>query len=141
MAGSKTQYLAKAILDHCLGGNQFTPPTQLWFVLSGQAFSPTATGAACNELTNTDYGRIEVTNDATTWSPASDASPSVKSNINDIPWATATEDWPETPTSIYVADAATLGNLLYGADLFNPQAVATGDVFKVLAGTFVFSED
>ena len=140
MAGSKTAYLSQAVLDHCLGGTPFVPPADIWFVVSMSPFDSSATGDACAELTAADYARLEAVNDDTTWAPASVGAPSLKSNLSDLVWAEATTDWGE-PLSMYVADAATSGNLLYGADLAANDGVAIADIFKILAGTFVFSED
>lgn len=140
MAGSKTAYLSQRILDHCFGGGDWSPPANVWLVLSSQSFDPNANGGACNELTASDYTRLEVVHGPATWSDATTGAPSMKSNINDLAWPTATSDWG-TPASVYLADAASDGNLLYGADLFAAGDVGDGGLFKILAGTFQFSED
>lgn len=140
MSGSKTAYLSKALLDHVLGGPNYVRPANIWFVLSTSAFDPNATGSACDEVVGGAYGRLEFANDTTTWGSASAAAPSLKSNNDDLVWPTATASWG-TPLSVYVADAATAGHLLYGADLSDTAEVAISDVFKILAGTYIFSED
>lgn len=141
MPGSKTAYLSAKILRQCLGTVPFTPPGTIYFALSSAAFTPDATGANCTELAPTGgYVRISADNSAL-WSPATAASPSVTANLSDLSWSAATADWPLPPLSVYVGDAATAGNLLYGADLSSAVAVLSADAFTIAAGTFVFTED
>jgi hypothetical protein len=140
MAGSKTLYLSKKLLDLVLSNTTYTPPGTVYAVLSSAAFDPTATGSACNEITGGAYARVAITNNTTNWPTATSAVPSVKANANDIVFPTATADWG-TPLAVYLADASSAGNLLYGADLSSSSDVAIGDIFKVFAGTFIFSED
>lgn len=140
MAGSKTAYLSKAILDHVLGRTTYTAPATLYVVLSTAAFDPLATGSACNEVAGGAYARVASTNNTTEWPNASSAAPSIKANANDLVFPTATADWG-TPLAAYLADASSSGNLLYGADIPSSSDVAIGDIFKIFAGTFIFSED
>jgi hypothetical protein len=142
MAGGKTAYLSQAMLDHVLGGATFTQPATVYIALSAAAYDPNATGTAMSELDDTvgAYARLAVTNDSSSWAAASAAAPSVKSNVNDLAFAAATADWAE-PLSAYICDAATGGNTLYGADFTTPTPTSSGDTFKILAGTFIISED
>lgn len=139
MAGSKTAYLSRKMLDHALGGAAYVPPATLYLVLSTSAFDPAATGSACAEVPAAGYARIAITNDGTAWSAATAAEPSEKHNLADLAYAAATSAWG-TPQSAYLADAATLGNLLYGADITNPQVIGVGDTAKIAALAFVFQE-
>lgn len=139
MPGSKTQYLAQKMIDHGLGGTTFTRPGTVWLLLSTAAFDPTAVGAACNEVVASGYARLSLPNSSATWSAASSGYPSEKHNLNDLVFVTATAAWG-TPQSAYLADAATAGNLLYGSDISNPQAVGIGDTAKIQASGFAFNE-
>lgn len=139
MAGSKTAYLSQKMLDHGLGGAPYVPPATVWLCLSMTAFDSGATGAAVNEVAAGDYARVELPNDATTWTAATLAEPSEKHNLNDFVWPAASSEWG-TPNSAYLADALTGGNLLYGADITNPQLIGTGDTAKIAAGAFSFNE-
>lgn len=140
MSGSKTAYLSQKLLDHALGGAAFTPPTTVYLCMSTAGFSANSTGAAMTEVAASGYARVALTNDGTTWSAATAAAPSEKHNLADLVFAAATAAWG-TPTSAYLADAATAGNLLYGSDITNPQIVGIGDTPKIPAGAFVFNED
>lgn len=139
MAGSKTAYLAQRMLEHVLGGTAYTKPATVYIALSTAAFNPNATGSAMTEVSAGDYVRLAVTNDLTKWSGATAASPSEKHNAVDFTWSAATSSWG-TPQSVYVADAASAGNVLYGADISNAQLINSGDTAKVAASTFVFDE-
>jgi hypothetical protein len=140
MAGSKTAYLSKKMLDHALGGGAYTPPGTLYLALSISSFTPTATGAAMDEVTVAGYARLPVSNNGTTWTAATAAAPSEKHNINDLAFSAATASWG-TPQSAYLCDASTAGNALFGSDITNPQAINVGDTAKISAAAFVFNED
>jgi hypothetical protein len=139
MAGSKTVYLARKLLDHTLGGPAFTPPTTVYLCLSTAPFAPASTGVEMAEVEADDYARVPLVNDGTTWTTATGTSPSRKHNKEDLLYPAATSDWG-TPQSAYLADALTGGNLLYGADITNPTVIGTGDTAKVKATAFVFQE-
>lgn len=140
MAGSKTAFLSKALLDHVLGRTTYTAPATLYVVLSLSPFDPLATGSACDEITGGAYARVASTNNTTEWPNASSAIPSIKANASDLVFPAATADWG-TPMSAYLGDASSSGNLLYGADLPSSSDVPIGETFKIFASTFIFSED
>jgi hypothetical protein len=140
MAGSKTTYLSRMLLDHVLGMQYYFPPDTLHLALSTAAFNPAATGEAMDEVAAGDYARIDVANDMSTWSAATDASPSEKHNAITFEWPAATADWG-TPLSAYLADAATGGNLLFGADIPGASPIDIGDTAKIPLTAFIFEED
>lgn len=139
MAGSKTMYLSQTILAHTLGELVYVRPSTLYLCLSMAAFSPTATGVAMGEVTVAGYARLALPNNVTTWSAATAEEPSEKHNLNDMVFPVTAATWG-TPLSAYLADAAVAGNLLYGADITNPQQIKAGDTARVLANTFVLHE-
>lgn len=139
MAGSKCAYLAQKELDALLGVTAYTPPANLYVALSTAAFDPSATGSAMTEVVAADYARVEIANSSATWSAATAASPSEKHNLADILFTTATSDWG-TPLSVYLCDAATAGNALYGADISNAQDVQSGDTAKIKASALIVNE-
>lgn len=142
MAGSKMQFLSKALLDHVLGNTAYTAPGTVYIALSLSAFDPTLTGSTLNEPAVGAYARVAVTNNTTNWPNATSAVPAVKSNANDINFPTATADWG-TPLAAYVCDASSAGNALYGCDISGADPVLNGAApgFRILAGTFIFQED
>lgn len=117
---SKSNYLEDAILDHILGGGDFTRPATVYVSL--HSADPGETGAS--ELSGNGYARVAVTNNATNW-PA--ASGGAKSNGAAIAFAAASgTDWVEA-THFGIWDALTVGNPLYLGALTTPKTVQVGD--------------
>jgi hypothetical protein len=139
MAGSKSSYLEAALLDYVLSLVTYTPPGTVYVALSTAAFSTAATGTAMTEVTGGSYARIGQTNNATNWPASSGSNPSIKANGTAVTFATATANWG-TVLSVYLVDAATVGNILYGADLAAGVVVNTGSGFSIPVGQFVLSE-
>lgn len=139
MAGSKSAYLEAKLLDFVLSAAAYTPPVTVYIALSTAAFDTAATGTAMTEVAGGSYVRQSMTNNATNWPAAAGANPSVKSNGTAINYPTATANWG-TVISAYIVDAATNGNILYGADLAAPVTVNTGSGFGIPVGQYVLSE-
>ena len=145
MAGSKSDYLEKKILDLVLGATAFTAPATVYIALSTAAYSDAATGASMNEVPtagSTGYLRVTLTNNATNWPAATGTNPATKANGVAIIFPTATASWG-TVNSFYICDAATVGtgNVLYGGDLTVPKAVGSGDTASFGIGTLTVTED
>lgn len=142
MAGSKSDYLEKKILDLVLGAVAFTAPGTVYVALSTAAYTDSATGASMTEVSGGAYARVTVTNNATNWPAASGTNPTVKSNGTVISFPTATVAWG-TITSFYIVDSGTLGagNVLYGGDLTTPKVVGIGDTPSFAVGALVVQED
>jgi hypothetical protein len=132
MAGSKSAYLENKALDTVLGGPTYTLPGTVYIALSTQAFNKTTPGT---EVSAAGYARAAVTNNATNWPPAAS---SQKSNATVITFPAAQADWG-TITAFYIYDAASTGNVLYGADLSTARFIANGDTasFAVSAITLI----
>lgn len=142
MAGSKSDYLEKVILDLVIGAVAFTPPTTLYFILSTSAYSDAATGASCAEVStvSTAYARVAVSNNTSNFPGATGTNPTIKSNSQAITFPTATGSWG-TVQSFYVCDAPSGGNILYGADLTTAKTVSSGDTASFAANALQFQED
>lgn len=142
MAGGKSAWLANKLIEHVLGGSSYTPSTTVWVALSGNLWTATATGSNLGEIATSSYARVSLSNDSTTFTTATSGSPSVKLNQIVITFPTATEDWGEIK-SVYLIDAASGGNCLYGADYPGapPQnVVVNGATFTIQPSQFAFSE-
>ena len=139
MAGSASNYLEDAILDHILGGGDFTRPGTVYIALWTSALDDTSDGATSGEVSGGSYARVAVTNNATNF-PA--ASSGAKSNGTTITFPTATAGWG-TVTYVAILDSATLGagNVLFWADLAASKTVNNGDTasFAVDALSFTAS--
>ena len=134
MAGSKSDFLELELLDHVLGAAAYTAPVTVYIALFTAAPSDAGGGT---EVTGGSYERLAVTNNATNW-PA--ASAGAKSNGTEFTFVTATANWG-TVVAFGIFDAATLGNLLYWADLTTSKAVNSGDTAKFAVGDIDITED
>lgn len=139
--GSKTTYLENALLAHVLGDTAYTAPSTLYAVLSDAAFDPTKTGTTVSEIsTSSGYARVSLTNDTTNFPAPTGGNPASLSNGTDWAFPTPTFDWG-TVMSIYLADASSGGNLLYGTDVTGSGVdVVAGQQFTVNAGDFIVRE-
>lgn len=136
MAGSKSDYLEKIVLDLVLGAVAYTAPTTVYVALSTGAYSDAATGASMTEVSSsgTAYARVALTNNTTNWPVATGTSPATKTNGTAITFPTATGSWG-TVASFYIVDASTNGNILYGGDLSLSKAIGIGDTATFAATT------
>ena len=134
MAGSKSDYLENKVLDHVLGGGDYTRPITVYVAL--YTVAPTDAGGG-TEVTGGSYARVAVTNNVTNW-PA--ASAGAKSNGTEITFAEATASWG-TVVAFAILDAATLGNFLYWATLTTSKAIGIGDTAKFAVGDLDVTED
>jgi len=134
MAGSKSDYLENALLDHQLGGPDYTRPATVYVAL--YTVAPTDAGGG-TEVSGGSYARVAVTNNATNW-PA--ASGGAKSNGTEITFAEATADWG-TVVAFGIFDAVTGGNLMDWADLTASKAIDSGDTAKFAVGELDLTED
>ena len=134
MAGSKSDYLEDAILDHVLGGGDYSRPATVWIALYTAA--PTDAGGG-TEVTGGSYVRFSVTNNATNW-PAS--SGGAKANGTEFSFVTATADWG-TVLAFSIMDAVSGGNFMYWGDLTASKIVNNGDTAKFPIGDIDITED
>lgn len=139
MAGGKSDYLEKKILDLVLGATAFTAPGTVYVALSTAAYTDSATGSSMSEVTGGSYARVAVTNNSTNWPAASGTNPTVKSNAVTITFPQATAAWG-TVNSFYICDASTAGNVLYGGDLSAGKVVGIGDTPSFAVGALVVQE-
>jgi len=134
MPGSKSDYLENKLLDHVLGGGDYTRPATVYVALFTVAPSDSGGGT---EVSGGSYARVAVTNNATNW-PA--ASGGAKSNGTEITFAEATASWG-TVVAFAIFDAATAGNMLYWATLTTSKAIDSGDTAKFAVGDLDVTED
>lgn len=142
MAGSKSAYLEAALLNWLLGGAAAPAPgTSVYVALSTAAFSTASTGSAMTEVssTSTGYARVAVTRNTTNFPAATGSNPASVSNATAITFPAATAAWG-TVTSFYIVDAATAGNIYYGADLTTAKAINTGDTATFAASALTVTE-
>lgn len=131
---SKSDYLENKVLDHVLGGGDYTRPATVYVALYTSA--PTDSGGG-TEVSGGSYARVAVTNNATNWPAASGGS---KANGTTIVFPEATADWG-TVVAFGLFDAAIGGNLLYWGELSQNQAVNSGSIAGFAIGALTILED
>ena len=132
--GSKADYLENELLDHVLGGADYTRPATVYVAL--YTVTPSDTGGG-TEVTGGSYARVSVTNNATNW-PA--ASGGAKANGTAITFTTATADWG-TVVAFAILDAVTGGNFLYWGAVTPNQSIPSGVTADFAIGDLDITED
>ena len=131
---SKSNYLENEILDHILGGGDYTRPATVYVGLHTSNPDEDDSGT---EVSGGSYARVSVTNNATNW-PA--ASGGAKSNGTAVTFPTASASWG-TVTHFGIYDAASAGNLLYYGALTASKSIDSGDTAEFAIGEIDITED
>lgn len=134
MAGSKSDFLENELLDHVLGGGDYSRPATVYVAL--YTVAPTDAGGG-TEVSGGSYARVAVTNNDTNWPAASNGA---KANGTEITFPTATADWG-TVVAFAILDAASDGNFLYWGDLTQEKTINDGDTAKFAVGDLDVTED
>jgi hypothetical protein len=130
----KSRYLSEKILDHVLGGGDYTRPATVYVAL--YTVMPNSLGIGGTEVSGGSYARVSSTNNNTNW-PA--ASSSLKSNGTAITFTTATGSWG-TVVGFGIYDASSGGNLLYFGEATTQKAIANTDTYSIAVGNLQLTE-
>jgi hypothetical protein len=133
MAGGIATAHANALLDHDLGGGDYTREATVYAGLL--TVLPQSDGSSYTEASGGGYGRQSITNNATNF-PA--ASAGQKSNGTAIVWGTFSAALG-TILGIGIFDASTGGNLKRWATLGSSIYVDSGEDFAVPVGGLTFT--
>lgn len=118
-----SNYLENALINGTLRNTTYTAPTTVYLALYTTDPTDADTGTECS---GTSYARQAITFGA--------PSNGVSTNSAAIEFPQAGGAWG-TITHIGIRDALTVGNLLYHTPLDASKTIATGDVFRVAAGS------
>lgn len=133
MAGFFTDYANNKILDLVFGSAAFPPPATLYFGLSQGVANKSGYPT---EPASGGYTRVPIANNFTSF-PA--AGGGTKSNATTVTFPAPTADWG-TIQSLFIADAASGGNVLAMADLTAPKPITSGSAAaKVAVGALFLS--
>jgi len=136
MAGSLSDFLELELLDHVWGNAAYSVPATMYFGLWTAALSDISTGAAANEVPNSNgYARQSLTNNVTNF-PA--AAAGAKSNgVAVTGWAAAGGNWGSV-TYCGNTDSGTwgAGNMLGWLDLTVAKTINDGDTAQIAIGDF-----
>lgn len=130
-------YLEKKLLDHVLGGGDYTRPGTVYVGLSTSA--PNDDGSGITEPSGGAYARVAVTNNTTNW-PVSTGNPSTKSNGTSVDFPQASGAWG-TVTHFFIADASAAGNVLASGALAASKTVGANDTLSFAAGAITVTLD
>lgn len=118
-----SNYLENALINATLRNTAFTSPTTVYLALYTSDPTDADIGTECS---GSGYARQAITFGA--------PSNGVSTNSAAIEYAQAGNSWG-TITHVGIRDALTTGNLLYHTALDASKTIATGDVFRVAAGS------
>jgi hypothetical protein len=118
-----SNYLENALINATLRATSFTSPATVYLALYTSDPTDADSGTECS---GSGYARQSITFGA----PAN----GVSTNSAAIEYAQAGGSWG-TISHIGIRDAVTAGNLLYHSALDASKTIATGDVFRVAAGS------
>lgn len=131
---SASNYLENKLLNHVLGGEVYTPPTNVYAAL--HTADPTETGAV-GEVSGGSYARVQMTNDTTVWPTTTTSS---KANAGPFNFPTPTADWGDV-VRWTIWDAPVGGNCLYISNAFTAQPIRTGNPVSIANGALVVTAD
>jgi hypothetical protein len=118
-----SNYLEGALINAVLRNTAYTSPTTVYLAL--YTSDPTDADAG-TEVSGNAYARQSITFGA--------PSNGVSTNSAAIEFPQATGSWG-TVAYVGIRDASTAGNLLFHTALDASKTIATGDVFRVAAGS------
>ncbi|MDB5802291.1 MAG: hypothetical protein JWL63_3230 [Rhodocyclales bacterium] len=136
-AGSMTDYLETALINHLFRGTAYTAPSTLYVALHTSSCSDSAAGT---EVSGGSYARVAVTSGTSAWAATSSGN-GTTSNSSATTFPAPTANWGSlTYWSIF--DASTSGNQLICAALGTPKTVNNGDAApSFAAGSLTFQID
>ncbi len=118
-----SNFLENALINATLRNTSYTSPTTVYLALYTTDPTDADTGT---EVSGAAYARQSITFGA--------PSDGVSTNSAAIEFPQAGGSWG-TVAYIGIRDASTAGNLLYHSPLTASKTIATGDVFRVAAGS------
>lgn len=126
LGGDISTYLGNALLDHILGGPDYTPPASVHFALFVSGV----------EVSGNGYSRKSVTNDSTNFPAA----------VGGVKTLAVAQEFNATPSGswgtideVRIYDASAGGNVLWSKAVTVPRAVGVNAPARFSAGSLSFS--
>ncbi len=135
MTGSFCDLWEEKILKHIFGILAYTALSTIY--VGACTGGVTEAGVATGEPTGNNYARVAVTNNGTGWDFSQVAGVSKVQNHAAISFPEASGSWG-TITDVFLADAASGGNILAFATLNEAKVVGSGDTLQFDAGDLEF---
>ena len=132
-ANAATNYLERRLLHFLFKNNSlsFSSPGNSIYVGLATAVSAAETGSL-TEATFTNYARQQVPASAWTTIGADSTDTQTAKNTNDISFP-ASGGTNNTITHVFIADAASSGNILFVGALDASKTIESGDIFRINA--------
>jgi hypothetical protein len=130
-----SNYLEDELLDHVLGGGDYTAPDPLYLALADATVNDATTGTTISEPSGNNYSRDSETNNATNF-PA--ASGGAKASGAEFTFPTPSGSWG-TITDMAFVDAATNGNMLAYTALAASKVISNGNTVRFASGAITLA--
>jgi len=143
VAGSKSFYASKKILEELLGAVAYVSAGSTYLALLTVIPDDTSTGSSITETDYASYARTLIgtaNNQTDAWNAATGTTTATVTNKNAISAPAATGASTNPIVAVAIIDAATLGNILYWATVTSTP-IANGDTPKINAAGFSVVED
>ena len=131
MPGFLTDFVNNQVLDCFFGGSTIVPPPTLYLGLS---ITRSCKCGLVTEPIGGSYARVSLANDRDHFLAAYGGT---KSNATAISFPAPEADWGEI-SSVFIADAPALGNVLAMADLPSSRTINGGDLAPTIAVNGLF---
>ena len=128
-----SNFLENSLIDHLLRGTAYSQPDVYVGLVGKFVSAELEAGTLTNELSGGSYARIGSIRGDAYWSAGGTSG--LTDNESSITFATATNEWGHV-SGIFIADAATTGNILLYGSLTSTKFVENTDQFIVSAGDF-----
>ena len=128
-----SNYLENKLIDHILRGTSFSQPSIYVGLVGKYDAAQLEAGTLTHELSGGSYARIGSIRGDVYWSAGS--TDGLTDNESNITFAAASNEWGHV-SGIFLADAASAGNVLLYGSLTVVKEVFNTDQFIVSAGDF-----
>ena len=134
-SNAATNYLERRLLHYIFKNDSlsFSSPGDSIYVGLATAVSAAETGSL-TEADFTNYARQQVAASGWTTIGADSTDTQTASNANNIDFPASGGGGDDTITHVFIADAASSGNILFVGALDANKTIASGDIFRINAG-------
>tara|TARA_R110002051_G_scaffold305719_2_gene375861 strand:- start:156 stop:569 length:414 start_codon:yes stop_codon:yes gene_type:complete len=128
-----SNYLENKLIDHLLRGTSYSQPDVYVGLVGLYVAAELEAGTLTNELSGGSYARVGSIRGDSYWSAGS--TNGLTDNENNITFTAASNEWGHV-SGVFIADAASTGNVLLYGPLTIVKEVENTDQFIISAGDF-----
>lgn len=130
MSSGLSQYAEKKIMDLLFGGTAYSVP--------GSYFAALLVGDTEVSTVDTNYSRVEITNDNSNFPDDTEGDPYTKVLSIELDFPTPSDAWG-TPDNVRLYDSLSGGNEIAKADITSPTAIGANQIVFFAADALSFS--